>query len=85
MANSRDPQTDREFLITLSGDINGLRKSIETLSNKIENFEEKKLVHVQNQIDDLNLWRSQWNGVWKFWLILSVAISLVLGFLNFVK
>lgn len=88
MSSTADPQTDREWMMQLSGDINGLRKSIETLAEKIEIFEEKKLLVIEDRIKTIDLWISGWGGVWKFILIgsavlaaLSVIISIVIRFI----
>lgn len=85
MGNSSEPQTDREFMFELSGGIKNLTAAVENLTKEFHDFKNIKVNELIQEINSLKSWRSEWNGVWKFWGILGLAISLALGILSLLK
>lgn len=89
-----EPQSDREILLQLNGEIQnmktGFAESIdrlsERLSDAIETFgenvkviEEKKIGTLQKEIDDLKAWKQEMNGGGKLLKILGAIAAFILG------
>lgn len=57
------PQTDREWMMMLSQDVKMLSNSINKFAEKIEIFEERKLVDFDKRMKNIEQWKAQWDGV----------------------
>lgn len=69
MANATEPQSDREWLIKLSSQVERLSQAIEGFAKTLEEFEEKKLNELEKKVKELEKWQNEWSGVYKFLLI----------------
>ncbi len=85
-----EPKTDRELLLQLNSDVKSMKGefsgSIERLNDTIEKFadtikviEEKKLVAIQKEVDELKSWRQEIKGGYKLAMILGGVVAFVLG------
>ena len=92
MGNPIEPQTDRELLLQLNGDVRAMKDSfsgsIERLNNTIEKFseslkvmEEHKLVAIQKEVDELKAWRQELKGGYKLMMIMGGVAAFLLGLL----
>lgn len=75
--NIGEPQNDRELMLMIGGEVKRLSEAIDRFADKLENFEENKLVMIDDRIKTLEKWHNQWDGVWKFVTILAVLLSIV--------
>jgi len=74
MSQEVNPQNDREILIILSQDVKRLSESINRFSEKIDNFEEKRLADIDERLDSIEKWQSQWSGAWK---LITIGLTLL--------
>ena len=79
MGNSSEPQTDREFMFELSGGIKNLTSAVENLTKEFHDFKNIKVNELIQDINSLKSWRSEWNGSWKLWILISGFISVAVG------
>ncbi len=70
-----DPQTDREFLIRLDGQLNNLAESIDRFSNMLKTLEEKKITAIEQRLGSLEDWRFQIMGGWRVMVIIWTIAS----------
>ena len=79
---ANEPQTDREFLIKLDGQLENLAQSIDRFSKTLQELEEKKLAALDARLESLENWRFQVIGGWKLmaviWTIAS-GIGIIAG------
>lgn len=68
--------SDREYIISLSGDIRNLSESIDRFSQVITKLEDQRITPMENDLQDLKEWRSEINGTWKAVGIVSVLLSI---------
>ena len=85
MEDARQPKTNRELMLQLSEQVKRLSQTIEKFADRLERFEEEKLVAINSRIEKIERWQSEWNGSWKFWIILGGAVTLVVGILSLLK
>lgn len=82
--NAADPQSDRELLLQLNGQIERLAETIRRLDKTLQEIEDKKLVGLENKIIDIKEWQKEISGFWKGIAAVSV-IAAVLGLAALVK
>ena len=70
-----EPKTDRELFIQLSGQMDSLNKSIESLGEAIRNLEEKRLAKIEKELEEMRLWKTRLEGGWKLAVVLWAAGS----------
>lgn len=85
MEDARQPKTNRELMLQIGQQVRTLSESINRLTSQIEKIEEQKIKIILEEIDSIKQWRSEWNGTWKFWIIIGGASAIILGILNFLK
>lgn len=85
MEDARQPKTNRELMLQIGQQVRTLSESINRLTSQIEKIEEQKIKIIIEEIDSIKQWRSEWNGTWKFWIIIGGASAIILGILNFLK
>lgn len=85
MEDARQPKTNRELMLQIGQQVRTLSESINRLTMQIEKIEEQKIKIILEEIDSIKQWRSEWNGTWKFWIIIGGASAIILGILNFLK
>jgi len=84
---ANEPQTDREFLIKLDGQLENLAQSIDRFSRTLKELEEKKITALDVRLESLENWRFQVIGGWKLMAILwtiASAMGIVAGIKYFV-
>ncbi len=60
--DATQPQTDRELLLKLNGNVEALSKSIDHFSDTLQYLEEKKLGSFDQRLSLLEDWRLQISG-----------------------
>ena len=60
--DATQPQTDRELLLKLNGNVEVLAKAIDHFSETLKYLDEKKLTAVDNRVSLLEDWRLQISG-----------------------
>lgn len=71
-----EPTTDREIMIQLDTNIKSLGGAIEKLAISLEKLEEGKIKTIEDRLDKVDKWINQWQGVHKFFLIISLLASI---------
>lgn len=77
------PQTDRELLLKLNGEIENLSKSIHEFNNTLRDIEDKKIAALDKRLKDLEDWKGQILGGWKMATVIWIIITG--GIVAFVK
>lgn len=81
MSDASNPQTDREFMMEMKGELSRLSDVISRLDRTLIEIETDRLKSIDTKIFDIQTWRSQMDGVWKAvvaaGLILSIAAMIV--------
>lgn len=85
MEDARQPKTNRELMIQLGEQVKKLSEALDRFADRLEKFEEEKVVAILERISKLERWQSEWNGTWKFWIIVGGAAALVFSFLSLLK
>ena len=75
MSNAGDPQNDREFLISMKGDIRRLADSVDRLVAAVEYLEEQKISALEKRIAELEGWKQEIAGSWKTIVIICTVIA----------
>ncbi len=84
-SNAALPKNDRELLLNVSGKIGSLVESMDRLNNTLSTIELKRIEPLEKKVDDLQAWKDQFSGAYKFVLFLvsvGTIISLVKAFLK---
>ena len=79
MTDAGKPRTDRELLLKLDSQIQKLSEAIERFGDTLKYIEDKKIAVLEERVDRLVQWRSEWNGSWKLWILISGFISVAVG------
>lgn len=79
---ANEPQTDREFVIQMAGKIDRLNDNIERLSEVLEHMEIGRINPLENRVKDLESWRSEWKGSWRFVVAATMVLTFVLTILQ---
>jgi len=77
MSGIGEPQTDREWIMSLDAKIDRLADVIEALGTKWETFEEKKLNEIERRLSDIERWQAKWGGALIALSIISLAVGIV--------
>jgi len=72
-------QTDREWMIHLSGQIGKLSDNFDNLANKLVELEEKKLLSFDKRLASVEAIWMQFKGGWKLALVLWAAATFCLS------
>lgn len=84
MANLSEPQTDREWMMKIVGELKRFGEIIQTFGDKLESFELNEIKELKKEISMLKEWRSEWNGSWKLVIIIGITASLVLSIVTII-
>ena len=84
MANAQDPQNDREWIIKLDQKIDRLSDVIETIGNKWEMFEKKKLTIIDSRLNAVEKWQDKWGGALIALSVLAIIASIISTILRIV-
>ena len=68
--------TDREIMIQLDSNIKSLKDAIEKFADSLEKLEQGKIKKIEDRLDNIEKWISQWQGVHKFFIIVSLLASI---------
>lgn len=77
--NASEPQTDREWLIKVSGQIGTLSENFDHLASKLVEIEEKKIADHEKRLQSIEGLIQQGRGGWKLALILWAFITVAVG------
>lgn len=75
MKNAGEPQNDREFLISMKGDIRRLADSVDRLVQAVEYLEEQKIAAVEKRLAELEAWKQEIAGSWKTIVVICTTIA----------
>lgn len=83
--NAALPKNDRELLLNVSSKIGSLVDSMDRLNITLSTIELKRIEPLEKKVDDLQAWKNQFSGAYKFILFLvtiGTVISLVKSFIK---
>ena len=75
--DTTDPQTEREWLIRLSEQIDSLTRSIDRLAGKLVDIEKTQIAALSARIENIEIWKQQINGAWKLAVVVWVVFTAV--------
>jgi len=84
MERTTNPQTEGEWLIKLSGQIENLTKSINDLTNKLVDIEKVQITGIENRVSIIEMWQQQIAGAWKLVIVIWIVLTAI-GFGAIVK
>jgi len=70
-----DPQTDRELLLQLNGDLRGLREGVERLNEILIDMRDKDIKILQDKVSAFEKWKSEISGGWKLAIVIWTVIT----------
>lgn len=73
--DASQPQTDRELLLKLNGNVEVLAQAIEHFSMTLKEIDEKKLAAFENRLSAVEDWRLQLAGGWRIMVIIWTLFS----------
>lgn len=73
--DASQPQTDRELLLKLNGNVEVLAQAIDHFSKTLKEIDEKKLAGFENRLSSIEDWRLQIAGGWKIMVIVWTVFS----------
>lgn len=80
-----DPQTDRELLLKLNGEIENLSKAINEFGRTLRDLEERRIGGLETRIEALETVWFKFQGGWKLavviWAIMTAGFGWLLKFL----
>lgn len=92
MSESILPTTDREIMFSLSHKIDMASSNMERLCitidgvvKSLEKLETTRLKDHEDRINKIELWRSEWGGVYKFGVIIALGLSIVGALISIVN
>ncbi len=80
-----EPETDREFMIEMNGNIRSLTAEIRHLAENIKNMEENRITPVEKRLTIVEKWQNNFDGGWKVAIVLVTLLtiaSLILGMIK---
>lgn len=75
MASAAEPQTDRELLLKLNGEIERLAESIRFFSKTLQEIEDKKIASIDKRVAEMEKIWSQVSGGWKFAVVIWAILT----------
>lgn len=81
MANASEPQTDRELLLKLNGEIENLARAIDSLGDKLVEIEEKRIGGLEERVLIVEKWKEQISGGWKLAIAIWAVLTIIGGYL----
>lgn len=79
MANASEPQTDRELLLKLNGEIEKLGIAIERFGDKLTEIEERKIGRIEEKLESLVKWQQQMAGAWRLFMIVWPIVTAIIA------
>lgn len=73
--SANEPQTDREFMMEIKGDLKTLTQAIERLGTVLDKIESKRIEPIEKRLDHIEEWQHSMNGTWKAIVAISLMIS----------
>jgi len=81
----KEPQNEREFMLLMNANIERLTESVDRLSATIVNVEEKRVEPLEEEIEELKRWRSEFIGAAKMWGFIIGGLTFLLGAIQIVQ
>ena len=75
--SANEPQTDREFMMEIKGELKTLTQAIDRLGNVLDKIESKRIEPIEKRLDDIEEWQHSMNGTWKAIVAISLVVSTV--------
>lgn len=88
MADAAQPQSDRELLLKLNGNVEVLAKAIEHFSETLKYLDEKKLSAFDDRLVLVENWKLQIAAGWKLMVVLwtiASGVGIIAGIKYFFK
>ena len=88
MADAAQPQSDRELLLKLNGNVEVLAKAIEHFSETLKYLDEKKLAAFDDRLVTVENWKLQIAAGWKLMVVLwtiASGVGIIAGIKYFFK
>jgi len=79
MENSPRPQTDMEWIIKLSSNINELTKAVTELKDELRIVVNDEIKVLKEEVNLLKQWKSEWGGSGKLLTILGTVVAIGVG------
>lgn len=79
---ANEPQTDREYMMQISGHLERLSGSIDRLGEVLDKIETKRIEPLEKRMDNIETWKSEIDGSWKVAGVITgllTVISLIIG------
>lgn len=76
-----EPQTEREILMQLSGEVKYLTSTIKEFGESLKELEANKIVAIENQVRELTMWKAQFAAGWKVLVVITTIIGGAIGYL----
>jgi hypothetical protein len=74
-----EPTTDREIMIKMDGKVDRMCEAVERLARSVEKLETVKFQDHEKRLARLEKKDNEWGGVYRFFVILALTISVVTG------
>jgi hypothetical protein len=74
-----EPTTDREIMIKMDGKVDRMCEAVERLADSVEKLETVKFLDHEKRLARLEKKDNEWGGVYRFFVITALAISVVTG------
>lgn len=78
-----EPQTDREYMIQLTGQVGELTSAIKALNIMIAKLEDGRILPIEIDVENLKTWKAEINGTWKAIGIVSLLVSIAAAIKSF--
>ena len=79
MANSAEPQNDREWMFSLRGEVQRIADAVDRLVKTVYDLEEKKLSAMEEEISEMKRAYQQAMGGWKTAIIIATSIATLIS------
>lgn len=80
-----EPNTDREIMIRLDGNVNSLREAIERFAKALENLEETKIKEHELRLTKIEKWMAEWSGAYKIIAVAALVLGIIATLKSFIK
>lgn len=81
----KEPQNEREFMLIMNANLQKLTESVDRLSATLGVLEEKRLEPLEEEIEELKRWRSEFIGAAKMWGFIIGGLTFLLGAIQIIQ